>query len=282
MSFERVIEAADYIRGQLKGRTIPRIAIVLGSGLNDMAEEITDAVIIPYGDIPNYPTPTVLGHAGRLLIGNLGETPVICQQGRVHAYEGHSGDKVAFATRLMWALDVDILVLTNAAGSLDFPIRPGGLMAITDHINMSGFNPLVGDNEPRYGARNPDDHGQRFTGLTRAWDKELTAQLTASAAAVSVPMHHGTYAMMMGPTFETPAEIRMLQRIGASAVGMSTVPECVVARHCGLRVCGVSSMTNMGAGMEDVELSHDADAMTYGKVAGEKLGAVLKHFVARV
>jgi len=272
MTYEDVQHCADFIRQKIDG-DVPKMAMVLGSGLNDLANSIEDATILSYADLPGFPKPTVAGHAGRMLVGKLGGKPVICMQGRAHAYEGHSETKLAFSTRVLWALGVDILVLTNAAGSLDEAAGPGSLMAITDHINFSGVNPLVGVNDDRFGPRFPD--------VTAAWDKELTKTLLDCADALNFPLHTGTYIMAKGPNFETPAEIRAFRTMGANAVGMSTVPECLVARHCGMRVCGVSSITNYAAGMTGEELTHD-ETMEYGAIAAVNLDKLLRAFAERV
>jgi inosine/guanosine/xanthosine phosphorylase family protein len=272
MSYEDVQTCASYIRERFTG-DVPKIAMVLGSGLNSMADAVDDATVFSFLDLPGFPKPTVEGHAGRMLIGKLEGKPVICMQGRAHAYEGHSPDKVGFATRVLWALGVEILVLTNAAGSLMEEAGPGSLMAITDHINFSGINPLVGVNDDRFGPRFPD--------VTEAWDKQLTAELKASAAVKDIELHEGTYLMALGPNFETPAEIRAFRVMGANAVGMSTVPECLTARHVGMRVCGVSSITNYAAGMTGGELTH-GETMEFGAIAAVKLEQLLRAFINRV
>jgi inosine/guanosine/xanthosine phosphorylase family protein len=272
MSYEDVQHCADHIRQQHIG-DLPKVAMVLGSGLNDLADSVEDATVLSYADLPGFPKPTVAGHAGRMLIGSLAGSPVICMQGRAHAYEGHLEEKLAFSTRVLWALGVEILVLTNAAGSLDQEAGPGSLMAITDHINFSGVNPLVGINDDRFGPRFPD--------VTAAWDKELTATLHACAADLDIKLHAGTYLMAKGPNFETPAEIGAFRVMGANAVGMSTVPECLVARHCGMRVCGVSSITNYAAGMTGDELTHD-ETMEFGAIAAVNLDKLLRAFAAKV
>jgi len=272
MSYEDVQNCAKFIKAKYQS-DIPKLAMVLGSGLNDLADSIEGPTVFSYADLPGFPKPTVAGHAGRMLIGKLGDKSVICMQGRAHAYEGHSEDKLAFSTRVLWALGVETLVLTNAAGSLDEAAGPGSLMAITDHINFSGVNPLVGINDDRFGPRFPD--------VTAAWDKNLTAELKACAAELDIPLHEGTYIMAKGPNFETPAEIKAFRVMGANAVGMSTVPECLVARHCGMRVCGVSSITNYAAGMTGDELTHD-ETMEYGAIAAVNLEKLLRAFAAKV
>jgi len=272
MSFEHYHETADYIRANIPG-DVPKLAFVLGSGLDGVADAIEDASVFDYADLPHFPTPTVSGHSGRMLIGKLSGVPVICLRGRVHGYEGHGGDKLGYAVRTLWALGVDTLVLTNAAGSLNAEAGPGSLMAITDHINFTDINPLVGLNDDRIGPR--------FVDLTEAWHKGLTTKLHQAATALDIKLHEGTYLMCKGPNFETPAEIRAFRTMGADAVGMSTVPECLTARHAGIKVCGVSSITNLAAGMTGNELTHD-ETMEFGQKAGVDLTKLLKEFVKLV
>ncbi len=271
MTYEDVQTSADYIRERHEG-SMPTTAMTLGSGLNSLADALEDATVLSYADLPGFPKPTVEGHAGRMLIGKLGGNPVICMQGRAHAYEGHPPEKVAFSTRVLWALGVETLVLTNAAGSLRKEAGPGSLMAITDHINFSGVNPLVGPNDDRFGPR--------FLDVSEAWNKTLTKTMQKCAEAQSITLHEGTYLMALGPNFETPAEIRAFKTWGADAVGMSTVPECLVARHCGMKVVGISSITNLAAGMQG-ELSHD-ETIEFGAVAAVNLEKLLRAFVAEI
>lgn len=272
MSYDDVQKCAAFIK-DAAGDTLPKVAMVLGSGLNSLADALDDPQVFSYADLPGFPKPTVEGHAGRMLIGSLEGKPVICMQGRAHAYEGHSSEKLAFSTRVLWALGVEILVLTNAAGSLQQAAGPGSLMAITDHINFSGVNPLVGVNDDRFGPRFPD--------VTAAWDKDLTITFQKCAQKIGFTLHEGTYLMAKGPNFETPAEIQAFRVMGADAVGMSTVPECLVARHVGMRVCGVSSITNYAAGMTGGELTHD-ETMEFGAVAAVNLEKLLRAFVERI
>lgn len=271
MSFEKVQECTAFIRERVEGE-LPKLAMVLGSGLNSLADAMDDATVFSYADLPGFPKPTVEGHAGRMLIGKLEGKPVICMQGRAHAYEGHSEEKLAFSTRVLWALGVETLLLTNAAGSLRADVGPGSLMAITDHINFSGINPLVGVNDDRFGVRFPD--------VTEAWDKALTKKLHKCAASLNIDLHDGVYLMAKGPNFETPAEIRAFRVMGADAVGMSTVPECLVAKHCGMKVIGISSITNLAAGMQ-AELTHH-ETMEYGAIAAVNLEKLLRAFVEEV
>ncbi len=227
----------------------PRVGIVLGSGLGGIADRVAGAVAIPYAELPGFPVPAVEGHAGRLVLGRLAGCPVAVMQGRVHAYEGTGFGALKAAIRALKLAGCETLVLTCAAGSLDPAVGPGRLMLIADHLNLLGGNPLVGPND--------DSFGPRFPSLTDAWDPALRARLRAMAAGFGIDVAEGVYAACLGPSFETPAEVRMLKRLGADAVGMSTVPECIVARHCGLRVAGVAVITNLGVGLSDEPVDHD-------------------------
>lgn len=272
MRYEDIQACAKFIRDRYTGE-MPKLAMVLGSGLNSLADAVTDATVFSYEDLPGFPPPTVEGHAGRMLIGKLEGKPVICMQGRAHAYEGHAPEKLGYATRVLWALGIEVLMLTNAAGSLDEAAGPGSLMAITDHINFSGINPLVGINDDRIGPRFPD--------VSKAWDPALTDVLRSCAKTLTIDLHEGVYIMAKGPNFETPAEIRAFRVMGANAVGMSTVPECLTARHCGMKVVGISSITNYAAGMTDDELTHK-ETMEYGAIAAVNLEKLLRAFVAKM
>ncbi|WP_374763516.1 purine-nucleoside phosphorylase [Yunchengibacter salinarum] len=272
MSFEDYQACADIIRQKVSG-PVPGLAMVLGSGLNALADALEDTTIIRYDELPGFPQPTVHGHSGRMVIGTLDGSPVIFMQGRAHAYEGHSEDKLVFGVRVLWALGVKTLVLTNASGSLDEAAGPGSLMAISDHINFSGVNPLVGPNDDRIGPR--------FADMTNAWDPDLLATMKACAEAEGITLHEGVYLQAKGPNFETPAEIRAFRTLGANAVGMSTVPECLAARHAGMKVAGVASITNYAAGMTGNELTHD-ETMEYGAKAAVHLEKLLKAFVKKV
>lgn len=227
----------------------PRVGVVLGSGLGGVADRVEDAVAVPYTELPGFPVPGVEGHAGRLVLGRLAGCPVAVMQGRVHAYEGAGFGALKTAIRALKLAGCDTLVLTCAAGSLRTDVGPGRLMLIADHINLLGTNPLAGPNE--------DVFGPRFPSLTDAWDPDLRARLKAKAAGLGIDLAEGVYAACLGPSFETPAEVRMLKILGADAVGMSTVPECIVARHCGLRVAGIAVITNLGVGLSDEPVNHD-------------------------
>lgn len=239
---------ADAIRALAPG-FVPRVGLVLGSGLGPVAECVEAPVVIPYGDLPGFPRPGIEGHAGRLVLGRLGGVPVACFQGRQHLYEGQGFAAMATAIRTLKRLGGEILFLTCAAGSLRPEVGPGRLMAIADHINLLGGNPLVGPND--------DAIGPRFPPLADAWDAGLRAGLREAACRLDIDLAEGVYAAWLGPTFETPAEVRMMQRLGADACGMSTVPDCIVARHCGLKVVGCAVITNLGTGLDDREVSHD-------------------------
>ena len=241
----------------------PRIAVVLGSGWNGLTGWVEDAVEVPYAELPAFPRPTVGGHAARVVLGRIGPHEVVLLAGRKHAYEGGRADGMNGAIRTLAALGVQILVLTNAAGSLDPAVPPGGLMLITDHLNLPQLSPLWDERDDR-----------RFVDMTDAYDPTLRARALAASARQGVALHEGVYAWVVGPQFETPAEIRMLRTLGARAVGMSTVPETIVARHAGLRVLGLSMVTNMAAGMTTQTLSH-AQTLRQAQAASERACAAL-------
>ncbi|MCW2999936.1 MAG: purine-nucleoside phosphorylase [Solirubrobacterales bacterium] len=241
--------AAASLRERHGARAVADIGLVLGSGLGALADGVTQAIATPYAELDGFPASTVTGHAGRLLIGTLAGRRVAVLQGRAHAYEGVAGPALAVGVRTLAALGVRTLLVTNAAGSLRAAVPPGHLMAISDHINLMGLNPLAGPND--------DALGPRFVGLGDAYDREVLAALHTAAAATGVPLAEGVYLAVSGPSFETPAEIRAFRTLGADAVGMSTVPEVIVARHAGLRVGAVSAITNLAEGMGDVPLSHE-------------------------
>lgn len=253
-------DAAAVIAERAPGFT-PRVGIVLGSGLGGLADRIADAVAISYADLPGFPRPGVHGHAGRLVLGTLGGQKVACMQGRVHLYEGAGPAAIRLPIRALKLAGCETLFLTCAAGSLRTEVGPGRLMAITDHINMQGTNPLVGPND--------DAFGPRFPGLKDAWDPALTGHLAATAAGLGIDLAQGVYAAWLGPCFETPAEVRMLKALGADAVGMSTVPDCIVARHCGLTVVGCAVITNLGVGLGDGEVSHDQTLRSAASAAAD-------------
>lgn len=249
---------------------VPEVGIVLGSGLGGLADDLEDAVAIPFADLPGWPAATAPGHAGRLLLGHLGGRPVVMLQGRFHLYEGNDPGLVVQPVLLFQALGARIVILTNAAGGLDPSFGPGTLMVMRDHLNLTGRSPLMGPNA--------DSMGERFTDLTDAWSPRLRARLHAAAAAEDVPFEEGIYVGLTGPTYETPAEVRMLAGLGGHAVGMSTVLECIAARWVGLEVCGVSLVTNAGAGYTGAPLTHE-EVLESGLVAGPRLARVIRRFL---
>lgn len=240
-----IVLAADYLRRRLPFE--PEIALVLGSGLGGLAEKIESPAVIPYGEIPGFPQSTAPGHAGRLVAGQLGGRRVLCMQGRFHYYEGHEMSAIALPVRVFKALGCRALVLTNAAGGVNWEFNVGDFMLITDHINFMGVNPLRGPND--------DSIGPRFCDMTHVYDPALQAVAEQAAAGLGLTLRKGVYLGYMGPSFETPAEIRAFRTLGADAVGMSTVPEAIAASHCGLPVLGMSLITNMAAGMAGKRLS---------------------------
>ena len=249
----------------------PRVGIVLGSGLGGLADDLVDPVAIPFEDLPGWPVATAPGHVGRLLLGTLAGVPVVTLQGRFHLYEGNDPGLVVQPVLLFKALGASVVVLTNAAGGVDPAFGPGTLMVISDHLNLTGRTPLVG--------QNADEYGPRFVDLTEVWDRELRAALREAGAAEGVPLVEGIYVGLLGPSYETPAEVRMLRTLGADAVGMSTVLEAIAARWVGLRVCGVSLVTNAGAGYTGQPLSHE-EVLEAAAAAGPKLARVFRRFVA--
>lgn len=270
---ERAVEAAAAVIRARAPEHWPQVGLVLGSGLGDLAGRIGGTVSIPYDDIPGFPRPTVSGHAGRLVVGELGGKTVACMQGRVHAYEGRGFAALRLAIRTLRRLGCRTLVLTCAAGSLDVSVGPGRLMLIRDHINLLGANPLTGPNDDAFGAR--------FPSMTDAWSPDLRALMKAAAADLELPLAEGVYAALAGPCFETPAEVRMLQILGADAVGMSTVPECIVARHCGMSVTGCAVITNLGVGLGTEAVSH-AHTLAQAAAAAADLERLLIGFLGRL
>ena len=269
--FDRVEEAATHVRQQLG--VVPDIAVVLGSGLGAFADGLADPVRLPYAGIPHWPAATVIGHAGVLVAGRSGDRRVVTLAGRAHYYEGHPMSTVTFATRVLGRLGVKTLVLTNAAGGINTAFSPGTLMAIDDHINLMGSNPLIGPNEDRWGARFPD--------MTHVYSPRLRSLADQAAQAVGVDLRHGIYVGLHGPSYETPAEIRYLRGIGADAVGMSTVPEAIVARQMGLEVLGISCITNPAAGVLPEPLHHD-EVMEVARRVSRQFIALLEAIVARI
>lgn len=269
--FDRAGMAARLIESRTPLR--PEIALVLGSGLGAFADEFTDAAKIPYADIPHFPRSTAIGHAGRLVAGRVAGVAVAAMQGRVHLYEGYSAKDVAFPIRVLFRLGVKALILTNAAGGIKREFVQGKLVVIRDHINLQGVNPLTGPNDDRFGLR--------FTDMTTAYDKRFREMAVGEGNRLGLGIYEGVYAALTGPSFETPAEIRYLRSIGADLVGMSTVPEVVAARHSGVRVLGISCVTNAAAGILDQPLSHQEVLETGERVKGQFI-ALLKAVIPRI
>jgi purine-nucleoside phosphorylase len=261
--YSRAELAAEYVRKKLetkKNLGIPKIAIVLGSGLGDFANDLQDSVSIPYSEIPHFPQSTAVGHAGKMVIGKLGELTIAAMQGRVHQYEGYNVKQAAFPVRVFGRLGLKAVILTNAAGGINPSYGQGALVLMTDHINLQGANPLTGPNEERFGPRFPD--------LTEAYDKQFRNFAKEEATRLDIKLHEGVYAALAGPSYETPAEIRYLRTIGADLVGMSTVPEVIVARHMGIRVLAISCVTNMAAGLSGETINHEEVLETGRRVRG--------------
>ena len=269
--FTRADRAAKFILAKTKLR--PKVALVLGSGLGAFANEFTSATRIPYEKIPGFPRSTIEGHAGCLVIGQVGKVPVAAMQGRVHAYEGYSPKEVVFPMRVFGRLGIRAAILTNAAGAINLTFNQGALVVIRDHMNLQGTNPLVGPNDKRFGPRFPD--------MTRAYDRPYRETAAAEAKKLGIALHEGVYAALSGPSFETPAEIRYFKAIGADIVGMSTVPEVIVARHMGIRVLGISCVTNMAAGILDQEINHE-EVLETGERVRSQFVALLRAVIPQI
>jgi purine-nucleoside phosphorylase len=261
--YDKASEAAAHVRSRTGGQA-PEVAVVLGSGLGDFAARVAGAVDVPYTDIPHWPASRVIGHAGRLVLGAVAGRRVAALSGRAHFYEGHDMATVTFAVRAMGLAGVKTLILTNAAGGINTAFRQGALMLIDDHINLIGTNPLIGPNDDRFGHRFPD--------MTEVYSRRLRNVASEAAKARGIALEHGVYAALHGPSYETPAEIRYLRAIGADAVGMSTAPEAIVARHMGIEVLGISCITNMAAGVLPAPLDHNEVMATAQRVRGEFIG----------
>jgi purine-nucleoside phosphorylase len=269
--YDSVQQAAGTLRGLNIGT--PDLGIVLGSGLGDFTTRLNDAVSTPYGAIPGWPASAVIGHAGRLVVGTMAGKRVAALSGRAHIYEGHDFKTVTFATRVLGMLGVRTLVLTNAAGGINTAFVPGTLMLIEDHINLMGGNPLTGPNEDRFGLRFPD--------MTDVYSPRLRAKADDAARAIGLQLARGVYVALHGPSYETPAEIRFLRTIGADAVGMSTVPEAIVARHMGIEVLGISCISNAAAGVLPQPLDHNEVMAVAASVRG-KFSALLEGIIERL
>ena len=251
----------------------PKIALVLGSGLGGFADSLSEATRIPYADIPSFPRSTAIGHAGRMVIGKAGNVPVAAMQGRVHLYEGYSTQEVTFPIRVFRRMGIRAVILTNAAGGINRSYSQGALVVIRDHINLQGANPLVGPNDDRFGVRFPD--------MTQAYSRAYRQITHAEAQKLGITLHEGVYAGLLGPSYETPAEIEYLHRIGADLVGMSTVAEVIAARHMGLNVLAISCVTNMAAGILDQPLSH-AEVMETGERVKTTFESLLRAVLPRL
>ena len=269
--YERAEHAARVIRSRTT--EIPRVAIVLGSGLGGFADDFADAVGIPYEDIPGFARSTAQGHAGRLVIGKIDQTPLVAMQGRVHFYEGYQLEQVTFPIRTFKLLGIKTLILTNASGGINVQLTQGALMVLSDHLNLMGDNPLRGLNDSRFGPRFPD--------MSAVYSPELQELVIEEARALGVEVRRGIYAALAGPSYETPAEIHLLRNLGADAVGMSTVPEAIVARHMGIEVLGISCITNMAAGIGDEPINHE-DVMATGDRVRSTFTQLLRRVVGRV
>ncbi len=255
-NYERIKAAAEYICARVSIR--PTIGLVLGSGLGEYADTLEDAVHIAYSEIPNFPVPTIPGHSGALVFGKKCGQEVVVLQGRIHYYEGLPQQEITLPIRVLAALGVKTVVLTNACGGVNLDFRPGDLMLISDHINFSGTNPLIGPNMDTFGPRFPD--------MSDLYTASLREKIKEKAQKAGISLQEGVYAMYSGPNYETPAEIRMFRTMGADTVGMSTVPEAIVAGHCGMQVVGISCITNMAAGVLPVKLSHEEVTQTANRV----------------
>jgi purine-nucleoside phosphorylase len=251
----------------------PKVGLILGSGLGAFADSLTDATPVPYETIPAFPRSTAIGHAGRMVIGQAGSTNVAAMQGRVHPYEGYGAQEVAFPIRVFGRMGVRAVILTNAAGGINLTYSQGALVLLRDHINLQGLNPLVGPNDDRLGPRFPD--------MTQGYARDYRSFAREEAAKLGIPLHEGVYAALLGPNYETPAEIEYLRRIGADLVGMSTVPEVIAARHMGIKVLAISCVTNMAAGILDQPLSH-AEVMETGERVKTTFEALLRAVLPRV
>ncbi len=264
-------DAAELILGRTSLR--PQIALILGSGLGGFADSLTEATRFPYAEIPSFPKSTAIGHAGRMVLGNVAGLPVAAMQGRVHLYEGYSAQEVTFPIRVFARMGIRAIILTNAAGGINLSYSQGALVVIRDHVNLQGANPLVGANDDRFGVRFPD--------MTHAYAKEYRQIAREEAAKLSIPQHEGVYAGLLGPSYETPAEIECLRRMGADLVGMSTVAEVIAARHMGIRVLAISCVTNMAAGILDQPLSH-AEVMETGERVKTTFESLLRAILPRM
>lgn len=275
--YTRAFAAAEFVRTRHKAE--PRLAIILGSGLGNFAAQVEAATTIDYGEIPGWPQSTVEGHSGKLVLGMLGGVSVVVMQGRVHAYEGYSINEVTFPMRVLGLLGCTALIVTNAAGGINTSYGEGTLVAISDHINLTGTNAALGRNEARFGLRK--GAGQRFFDMTAAYSPKLRELAHAEAEKQGIPLPEGVYLAVLGPSYETPAEIRAFRVLGADLVGMSTVHEVIVARHMGIEVLGISLVTNMAAGVLDQPINH-AEVMEMGRRVEAQFTSLVKALVPQV
>ena len=269
--FDQVEEAANAVRARVP--EVPGVAIILGSGLGAFAGSLAGAATVPYEELPHWPASRVIGHSGKLVVGKTNGRTIVALAGRSHLYEGHDVGRVAFAVRVLGRLGIHTLILTNAAGGVNTSFAQGALMVIDDHINLTGHNPLVGENDERFGVRFPD--------MTEVYSSRLRRVADDAGRAVNLALPHGIYAALLGPSYETPAEIRYLRTIGADAVGMSTVPEAIVARHMKMDVLGISCITNMAAGVLPRPLDHAEVMETAAKVRGQFI-ALLESIIGQL
>jgi purine-nucleoside phosphorylase len=270
--YDRAAEAARFVLAKAQSRA-PRVAVVLGSGLGGVADAVQDVVEIPYSEMPHFVGSTVEGHEGKLIIGSCGGVDVVLMKGRFHFYEGYSMDEVTLPVRVFNLVGARSLILTNAAGGTAPHLSPGSLMAITDHINLMGENPLRGPNDERFGPR--------FQDMTSVYPPAYIEAAHEAARDIGVVLLEGVYMALRGPTYETPAEIRMMRKMGADAVGMSTVPEATVAHHCGMKVLAISCITNAAAGLTSAEIDH-SEVMEVGKRAGKHLAELIVRVIPRI
>lgn len=269
--YSRAGETAEFIRAKIKLQ--PAIALVLGSGLGGFADELTDRMVIPYSQIPHFPTTSAIGHAGNLVIGKMSDVPVAAMQGRVHYYEGHSMQRVTFPMRVFFRLGIKAALLTNAAGGIGPQLKQGCLVVLKDHINLMGSNPAIGPNDERF--------GERFFDMTEAYAVDYRRMAMEEGRRHGIDIFEGVYAAVSGPSYETPAEIRFLRTIGADTVGMSTVPEVIVARHCGIKILAISCVTNLAAGISGQPINHLEVLETGERVRGQFV-ALLKSLLPRM
>ena len=269
--YEKLEQSAKYI--QSIHTSTPKVGVILGSGLGAFVEKIENPTIIPYSDIPNFKKTNVEGHEGRLIIGKIENTEIAVLQGRIHAYEGHNMEEVVFPTRLLATLGIESLILTNAAGGVNLEFSPGDIILIDDHINLTGKNPLIGPNNSEFGPRFPD--------MSHAYHPEIKEAFVESAKKLGTDIKRGVYAGLLGPTYETPSEIKMLRTLGADMVGMSTVPESIAANHLGIKVGGLSCITNMAAGIKNETLKHE-DIKEQALKVMEYFSSLLKNTIIRL